>query len=215
MISANGGLPAHRYTPQVTPRWPRGSEPASQCPPQRPRAAYGKPPRTLNHREPKPGTRPHEHARRHHRDRRAPPNTAHTCPAHRGWRRQWKGTIPTRGPSRNRRGTAADMRRHTAAHTRHEPHSGHPLIRRQHGTPGTASPHRRSRRWAPNRRLSRDDPGQPDLARESCPRNTLHRRLSIGRAGESGTGLPDFCSGHPKMRASLGSPTTRAIEHKH
>ena len=29
MISANGGLPAHRYTPQVTPRWPRGSELAS------------------------------------------------------------------------------------------------------------------------------------------------------------------------------------------
>ena len=29
MISANGGLPAHRYTPQVTPRWPWGSEPAS------------------------------------------------------------------------------------------------------------------------------------------------------------------------------------------
>ena len=29
VISANGGLPAHRYTPQVTPRWPRGSEPAS------------------------------------------------------------------------------------------------------------------------------------------------------------------------------------------
>ena len=29
MISANGGLPAHRYTPQVTPGWPRGSEPAS------------------------------------------------------------------------------------------------------------------------------------------------------------------------------------------
>ena len=29
MISANGSLPAHRYTPQVTQRWPRGSEPAS------------------------------------------------------------------------------------------------------------------------------------------------------------------------------------------
>ena len=29
MIPANGGLPAHRYTPQVTQRWPRGSEPAS------------------------------------------------------------------------------------------------------------------------------------------------------------------------------------------
>ena len=33
MISANGGLPAHRYTPQVTPRWPRGSEPGEQPPP--------------------------------------------------------------------------------------------------------------------------------------------------------------------------------------
>ena len=32
MISANGGLPAHRYTPEVTPRWPRGSEPASRVP---------------------------------------------------------------------------------------------------------------------------------------------------------------------------------------
>ena len=29
MISANGGLPAHRYTPQVTQRWPQWSEPAS------------------------------------------------------------------------------------------------------------------------------------------------------------------------------------------
>ena len=32
MISANGGLPAHTYTPQVTQRWPRGSEPASPSP---------------------------------------------------------------------------------------------------------------------------------------------------------------------------------------
>ena len=29
MISANGGLPVHRYTPQVTQGWPWGSEPAS------------------------------------------------------------------------------------------------------------------------------------------------------------------------------------------
>ena len=40
MISANGGLPAHRYTPQVTQRWPRESElasvrrcPSPDCPP--------------------------------------------------------------------------------------------------------------------------------------------------------------------------------------
>ena len=35
MILANGGLLAHRYTPQVTQRWPRGSElassPFSEC----------------------------------------------------------------------------------------------------------------------------------------------------------------------------------------
>ena len=29
MILANGGLPAHRYTPQMTQRWPRGSKLAS------------------------------------------------------------------------------------------------------------------------------------------------------------------------------------------
>ena len=29
MISGNGGLPAHRYTPQETQTWPRGSEPDS------------------------------------------------------------------------------------------------------------------------------------------------------------------------------------------
>ena len=41
MISANGDLPAHRYTPEVTQRWPRGSESASKvtCPsPFNPRA---------------------------------------------------------------------------------------------------------------------------------------------------------------------------------
>ena len=84
----------------------------------------------------------------------APLPTRHTraLPTAAG-RRQWKGTIPTGGPSRNRRGTAADMQQPTAAHTRHEPHSGHPLMGRQCGTPGTASPHRRPRRWASDQRL--------------------------------------------------------------
>ena len=57
-------------------------------------------------------------------------------------RRHWKGNIPTEGHSRNRRRTAAKMRRHTR-HMGQEPHSGHLLMRRQCGTPGTASPHRR------------------------------------------------------------------------
>ena len=33
MISANGGLPAHRYTPQVTPRWPRSPKRLQMLPP--------------------------------------------------------------------------------------------------------------------------------------------------------------------------------------
>ena len=71
--------------------------------------------------------------------------------------RQLKGSIPTGGPSRNWKGTAADMRRHTATHTRPEPHGGHLLIGRQQGSPGTASPHPRPRRWTSNQRL-RDQP---------------------------------------------------------
>ena len=66
----------------------------------------------------------------------APRPTGHTraLPTATGhW--QWKGTIPTGGPSRNRRGTAADMRRHTAAQTWQEPHSGHSLMRRPLGPP--------------------------------------------------------------------------------
>ena len=44
--------------------------------------------------------------------------------------RQWKGSIPTQGRSRYRRGAAADMRRHTAAHTRREYHNAHPRVGR-------------------------------------------------------------------------------------
>ena len=43
MISADGGLLAHRYTPQVTQRWPRTSEPAS--PPFSERCEAGSDPR--------------------------------------------------------------------------------------------------------------------------------------------------------------------------
>ena len=48
------------------------------------------------------------------------------------------------------------------------------------------------------------DPGQADPARgsplappdDARPRNTLCRRLSVGRAGGSGAKLPGLCSGH-------------------
>ena len=42
--------------------------------------------------------------------------------------------------------------------------------------------------------LARENPlAQPDNAQ---PGNTLHQRLSVGPAGESGVELPGLCSGH-------------------
>ena len=59
MISANGGLPAHRYTPQVTQRWPQGFEPACGV-------------TETSHRTPRKA--PHQHAtHRHRRPHTGPP----------------------------------------------------------------------------------------------------------------------------------------------
>ena len=74
---------------------------------------------------------------RHTRHTRALPTAA--------GRQQWKGTMPTQGPSKNRSGAEADGGRHTATHTRREPHASGPLMGRRHGTPGTASSHQRLR----------------------------------------------------------------------
>ena len=110
----------------------------------------------------------------------APRPTRHTPALHTAaGRRQWKGTIRTKGPSRNQRGTAADMRRHTPAHTRREPHTGRRLIGRRHGTPGTASPHRSPRRLASNQRLrdkpyTATTPGKPTMPGRA-PCTTLRR----------------------------------------
>ena len=50
--SANGCLPAHRYTPQVTGRWPRGSEPASAPDLRRPSQWWKAPPPGTPYRHP-------------------------------------------------------------------------------------------------------------------------------------------------------------------
>ena len=53
-----------------------------------------------------------------------------------------------------------------------------------------------------------DDPGRADLASEdplvqpdkARPRNTLHQRLPVGRAGGKDVDLPGTCNRHPKNR---------------
>ena len=68
--------------------------------------------------------------------------------------------------------------------------------------------------------ISHDDPGQAKLARVGPPQNlTTHSRAAhpanACRSGAPARVAPDFCSGRPRMRASLGSPTSRAKEHEH
>ena len=54
--------------------------------------------------------------------------------------------------------------------------------------------------------VNRDNPGRAILAQEdplvqpnkARTRNTLHQRLSVGRAGAKDVGLPGTCNGHPK-----------------
>ena len=53
-----------------------------------------------------------------------------------------------------------------------------------------------------------DDPARADLAQEdplvqpnkARPRNTLHQRLWVGRAGGKDVNLPGTCNGHPTNR---------------
>ena len=141
-------------------------------------------PQGSNHREPKPGTHPNEHARRHHRDRRALPNTAHACPAHHG------------------RSSAVEGH-HTNWRTLQEP-EGHceryaMTHRRAHATgapqPPTADEETTRHPWyrltspetptigvkpaAKGPAISRDDPWQAELAQKSSPHNpTTHDRAT-------------------------------------
>ena len=102
-------------------------------------------------------------------------------------RRQWKSTIPTEGPSRNWRGAAADMRRHT----RRKPHTGHGEMR-LHPWDRLVSPEAPTMGVKPAAKgpaINRDDPGQADLAQESPlaqpddarPRNTYQRLMQRAR----------------------------------
>ena len=121
----------------------------------------------------------------------------------------------------------ADMLRHTAAHTRHQLNSGHLLMGRRGGTPGTASPHRRPRRWALIQQLSDQQITVTTLGRLTlsgrAPRTTRQRTTAKHSAdvcrsdapARVAPGCPTYAAGTQQMRASLGSPTTRAIEHKH
>ena len=70
--------------------------------------------------------------------------------------------------------------------------------------------------------ISRDDPEQADLTQERPPHNpTTHDRATHSAnacrsdaPARVAPGYPTYAASTQKMRASLGSPTTRAIEHE-
>ena len=145
MISAKGGLPAHRYTPQVTQRWPRGSEPASTQTDTHPNttARNGaeqpkrEPKHTHPHRTPEPGVAAYTRSAHTHthtptpqpglagRSRNPSPST-HSHTAHPN--QEWRGTSGARTqththpkkPSHEWRG-AAETQTHTHRATPHTP----------------------------------------------------------------------------------------------
>ena len=167
--------------------------------------------KALTHHKPKPGTRPHEHARRHHQDHRAPPDTAHACPA-----RCDRSPVVA--------GHHADQR------TLQEP-AGHcgryeTTLRCANVTPAPRRPpadgETTGHPWdcltppetptmgvkpaAKGSAISRNDPRQANLAREGPPQNlTTH-----GRAAHPA----DACRSDAPARVALGYPTSAARAHE-
>ena len=197
---------------QLQPAIPTETEPRrhsgicernAQCPPRRPRAARGKPPRALHHREPKPGTNPHEHAWQHRQDHPAPADAAHACPANR---------------SRSR----AVQRQHTAVHARRESCTGRPQVRRRYGGPRITSSRRETRREVSNQRL-RNQPstattsGEPTLPKRTPSHNpTTHdpathstKACWSGTPAEKASTCPTHATDSQRIWASSSGPLCR------
>ena len=187
MISANGGLPAHRYTPQVTPGWPRGSEPASPATPPR-----GRPPTSPAARSPNRACRPRgqcwaptpTHPRPQHvgggqvggnRDRTAPPQSRQTEQGTRGRTRGGARTTWS-GPTSAQCGDRARCARHTTQGGGGVDAAG-----------ARADTHARGTRGLPE--------GQPDRARGTHrPRGMAYQRARV-------------------RDTRRGRPATRSAEH--
>ena len=166
-----------------------------QCSPQRPRAACRESPRALSHREPKPGTHPHEHA--------GPP-----CPTQRGTR------VPC--PPQLATGTAGTT--HRRAHTTRIPHkpSGREETVRQPGD-HLLSPEDTKRGVKPTAAepaVSHNDPGRADLAQgdpivkpdKARPRNTLQQRRRSGTPAGKASTCPAHAADTQQIWASLNGP---------
>ena len=190
MISANGGLPAHRYTPQVTPRWPRGSEPAS-------------------------AERPHQHTHRLSRQpevagcsRNPSPNT-HTQGAQPS--QEWRGASGAPTPAHTQPNTPA---RSGGAQPKPEPKHTHPRRAAQPGVAGckrsantsTHTPEQTSQEWrgAAETRAQTHTPPQHTPARSvgvQVERADKHKRTPTPQPG-----VP----GRTETRAQAYTPTPHA-----
>ena len=163
MISANGGLLAHRYTPQVTQRWPRGSEPAS------PRAPCSRPVNP-GREPPGRGKAPRRReSRPQHRER--PDRTWRGAPM-RGHEARLKGTLPATAGAQGQvpRNNGHRLRQTREARTTHdEPRHGS----RCQGKPGPTPAQGTHSKWVAG-------PG----------RTPLGRAFGRGRAPDLGRSTP-------------------------
>ena len=151
---------------------------------------------------------------------------AHACPAHRG------RSPAVEGHHTDRR-SLQESQRHCGRYATTHVRAHAAQAQQRPPADGKTTPHSWDRLTSPEtptmgvtpaakgRAISRDDPGQADLTQESPPYNPTMNDHATHCADACRSdaparvahGLPDLCSGHPKMRPSLGSPTTRAIEH--
>ena len=188
----------------------------------------GNPFRALNNREAEPGTRCREHARRHHRNRPIPPNTANACPVHRGRSPAVEGhhtdrrTLQETEGHCGRYGTT-HRRAHAARASQQPPAEGGTTRHLWDRLTSPETPTMGVKPMATRPAINRDDPGRADLTRESPTHNPTTQDSATHSADACRAdaparvtpGCPTYAAGTQQTRASPGSPTTRAIEHEH
>ena len=222
MISADGGLPSHRYTPRVTQKWPQGSEPASphggRKPPKNQEGA-GAATEARRKRAPwqTPGPTPRKGIPRQRVHRPPTPTERRTTP----------GGAPPYTHRRSKHRTPYGSHQRTPTSHR-KPHGGwrahlhganrpHPQRKPQGAPPQGAPPrpHRQATTPAATRATSQAPEEDKSTATTTRARDWDPQRTRDQGTGPQG-GQPDGCLPDPRARAARPGPKiTDPARHQH